>query len=148
MSSRSDGIAIDSLGLSGDLNGPQLDLKSTAKLRDFGNFSGEAKAALSGSLADPRTLQRVTGELTVKAEHVPFGLLSYALPRSAGISEVRGEGSATLVLDRQEPNAKAQIVVISGLPDAWKRAQATDARAILLKPFDMDAFLTLVHHLA
>ncbi len=109
----SDGIAIDSLDLSGDLNGPQLDLKSSAKLRDFGSFSGEAKATLSGSLADPRTLERVTGELTVKAEHVPFGLLSYALPKSAGISEVRGEGSATLVLDRQESNAIPNLSLVA-----------------------------------
>ncbi|HEY5375647.1 MAG TPA: hypothetical protein VIK01_18340, partial [Polyangiaceae bacterium] len=110
---RSDGVAIDSLGLSGSLSGSQLDLKSTAKLRDFGQFSAEAKATLSGSLADVRTLERVTGALTVKAEHVPFGLLTYALPKSAGVSEVRGEGSATLVLDREEPTAIPNVSLVA-----------------------------------
>ncbi|MEO8901060.1 MAG: hypothetical protein ABI488_05265 [Polyangiaceae bacterium] len=102
---RSNGVAIDSLTVAGALSGSQLDLRTAAKLRDFGSFSGEAKANLSGSLADVHTLEHVTGKLTVKAEAVPFGLLSYVLPKSLGVSEVRGQGNGTLVIDRQEPAA-------------------------------------------
>ena len=110
---RSDGVAIDSLSLAGALSGSQLDLKSTAKLRDFGSFTGEAQANLSGSLGDVRTLERVTGKLTVKAESVPFGLLSYVLPKSLGVSEVRGEGNGTLVLDRQDPSAIPNVSLVA-----------------------------------
>jgi hypothetical protein len=123
---RSEGVAIDSLGLQGQLSGSQLDLTSSARLRDFGTFAAEAKATVSGSLADPRTLERATGTLTIKAEHVPFGLLSYVLPKSAGIGEVRGEGNATLVLDRQEPNAIPNVSLVAN----------TDGLYVALAPKD------------
>ncbi|MEO6207999.1 MAG: response regulator [Candidatus Limnocylindrales bacterium] len=67
-------------------------------------------------------------------------LLDLKMPRSSG------EEFADRY--RQVPDEKAQIIVVSGLPDAWKRAQATEARAVLRKPFEMDALLKLVHHLA
>ncbi|HEY3667168.1 MAG TPA: hypothetical protein VGL19_14255, partial [Polyangiaceae bacterium] len=123
---RSDGVAIDSLALNGDLSGSQLDLKSSARLRDFGSFSAEAKTNLTGSLADVRTLEHVTGVLTVKAEHVPFGLLSYALPKSAGVSEVRGEGNATLVLDREEPTAVPNVALIANTNGLYVAFAAKD----------------------
>ncbi len=99
---RSEGVAVDALGLSGQLSGSHLALQASAKLRDFGAFTGQAEAELSGSLADRKTLERVTGALTIKAEHVPFGLLSYALPKSMGVREIRGEGAATLTLARED----------------------------------------------
>src|SRR6185369_12997033 len=74
-----EGVAIDSLSLTGQLDGSQLQLQSAAKLRDFGSFSGEAKANVPGSLSNRRTFEDATGVLTVKAEHVPFSLLSYLL---------------------------------------------------------------------
>jgi hypothetical protein len=110
---RADGVAIDSLTVNGALSGSQLDLKTSAKFRDFGSFSGEALANLSGSLADLRTLEHATGKLTVKAEAVPFGILSYALPKSAGVSEVRGQGNGTLVIDRQEPTAIPNVSLVA-----------------------------------
>lgn len=67
-------------------------------------------------------------------------LLDLAMPRASGEDFVEGY--------RHMPNPKAQIVVVSGLPDAWKRTQATDARALVRKPFEMDGFLKLVRHLA
>ncbi len=109
----SDGVAIDSLSVTGALSGSQLNLKSSAQLRDFGSFSGEAQAHLTGSLADLHTLEHVTGKLTVKAEAVPFGLLSYVLPKSAGVSEVRGEGNGTLVIDRQESTAIPNVSLVA-----------------------------------
>ena len=109
----SEGVAIDSLSLSGKLNGSRLELQSSAQLRDFGSFSGEAKATLNGRLAEPRSFERATGVLTVKAEHVPFALLSYVLPKSAGVSEVRGEGNATLVLDRAKGDALPNISLVA-----------------------------------
>lgn len=63
-----------------------------------------------------------------------------------GMPRVSGDEFARRYRDVGE--GKAQIVVLSGLPDAWKRAQATDARAVLKKPFEMAALLQLVHHLA
>jgi len=108
-----DGVAIDSLSLSGQLSGSQLGLQGSAKLHDFGALSAQAQATLTGSLADARTFQRATGQLTVKAEHVPFKLLSYALPKSLGVSEVRGEGNATLVLDRSEPDAIPNLALVA-----------------------------------
>lgn len=100
----SEGVAIESLAVSGKLNGSQLDLQTQAALPTFGNFSGQARAILTGSLADRRTYEQVTGVLTVKAEHVPFDLLRYLIPKSAHVTEVRGEGSAVLVLDRSDRN--------------------------------------------
>jgi len=109
----SEGIAIDSLSLTGALSGVQLDLQTSAKLRDFGSFSGEAKANLSGSLVRPGSLEGATGIVTVKAEHVPFGLLSYVLPKSSGVSEVRGEGNATLVLERTKPDLLPNLSLVA-----------------------------------
>ena len=108
-----EGVAIDSLSLAGQLSGPRLELQSSAKLRDFGAFSGEAKATLTGRLSDVKTFERATGVLTVKAEHVPFALLSYVLPKNAGVSEVRGEGSATLVLDRATADAIPNLSLVA-----------------------------------
>lgn len=107
------GVAIDSLALTGKLDGPKLELQSTAQLRDFGTFSGEAKANLTGNLSDPSTFERATGVLTLKAEHVPFALLSYVLPKSAGVNDVRGEGSATLVLDRATADAIPNLSLVA-----------------------------------
>jgi CheY-like chemotaxis protein len=67
-------------------------------------------------------------------------LLDLAMPRASGEDFADGY--------RRMPDPKAQIVVISGRPDAWKRAQATDARAFFRKPFEMDEFLKVVRHLA
>ena len=108
-----EGVAIDSLSLTGQLDGSQLRLQSAAKLRDFGSFSGEAKANVPGSLSARRTFEDATGVLTVKAEHVPFSLLSYLLPKSAGVSDVRGEGSATLVLDRATADAIPSLSLVA-----------------------------------
>jgi CheY-like chemotaxis protein len=67
-------------------------------------------------------------------------LLDLKMPRSSG------EDFAERY--RHVPDEKAQIIVLSGLPDAWKRAQATEARAVVKKPFEMDALLKLVQHLS
>ncbi|HYQ41684.1 MAG TPA: hypothetical protein VER11_06945 [Polyangiaceae bacterium] len=109
----SEGVAIDSLSLSGQLSGSELNLQSAAKLHDFGSFTGDARATLSGSLAEVGTYQGATGVLTLKAEHVPFSMLSYLLPKSAGIEEVRGEGNATLVLDRATPEATPNLSLVA-----------------------------------
>ena len=122
----SQGVAVDSLSLRGQLEGSQLALQSDAKLRDWGQFSGEAKAQLSGSLAEPSTYERATGVLTMKAEHVPFSLLSYLLPKSAGVSEVRGEGSATLVLDRSDPGAIPNLSLVANTSGLYVALAATD----------------------
>jgi CheY-like chemotaxis protein len=66
-------------------------------------------------------------------------LLDLAMPNASG------EEFATRY--RSGPLPRAPIVVISGLPDAWKRAQTTDARAILPKPFEMDVLRSIVTHL-
>ena len=123
-----EGVAIDSLSLTGELNGPQLHLLSTAQLRDFGSFSGEAKASVTGSLADLRTFERATGVLTVKAEHVPFALLSYVLPKSAGVNEVRGEGGATLVLDRVAPDAIPNVSLVANTTGLYVGLAAKNER--------------------
>ncbi|HET7538970.1 MAG TPA: hypothetical protein VFK05_03835 [Polyangiaceae bacterium] len=109
----SEGVAIESLSLSGALSGARLDLLASAKLRDFGSFSGEAKANLGGSMVRPGSFENATGVVTMKAEHVPFALLSYVLPKSAGVSEVRGEGSATLVLDRAKPDVLPNLSLVA-----------------------------------
>jgi len=131
----SQGVAIDSLALAGQLEGPELKLQSTAKLRDFGMFSGEARANLKGSLASLSTYQGATGVLTVKAEHVPFSLLSYALPKSAGVSNVGGEGNATLVLDRAAPEAIPNVSLVANTTGLSVSLAAGDARA---KPLVVD----------
>ncbi len=131
---RSAGVAIDALALSGQLSGSRLKLQSSAKLRDFGTFAGEADANLTGSLVDRKTLERVTGALTVKAEHVPFGLLSYALPKRAGVSEVRGEGAATLVITRQDP---------TGVPNL-SLAASTNGLYVSLAPRDSASKSTII----
>jgi len=123
---QSEGIAIDSLSLTGTLSGPELALNSSAKLRDFGDFSGEAKATLNGSLADLKTFERATGVLTVKAEHVPFSLLSYALPKSWGVNDVRGEGSAALVLDRETPEAIPNLSLVANTTGLYIGLVASD----------------------
>lgn len=79
--------------------------------------------------------------LTLAEEFAPnLILLDLAMPK------VSGEDFATRY--RQLPAATAQIVVVSGLSDAFVRAQATEARAVLKKPFEMSALLSVVHHLA
>lgn len=120
------GIAIDSLSLGGKLNGPALELQSTAKLRDFGSFSGEAKATLTGRLSDIETYEHATGVLTVKAEHVPFSLLSYVLPKSVGVNDVRGEGSAALVLDRATPDAIPNLSLVANTTGLYVGLTAKD----------------------
>ena len=125
----SQGVKADSLSLTGQLNGSQLALQSSAQLPDWGAFSGEAKVQLSGSLAEPGTYERATGVLTMKAEHVPFSLLSYLLPKSAGVSEVRGEGSATLVLDRSEPNAIPNLSLVANTSGLYVALAASDPQS-------------------
>jgi hypothetical protein len=122
----SKGVVIDSLSLAGQLSGSQLLLQSTAKLRDFGAFSGEAKANLSGSLAEAGSYEGATGVLTVKAEHVPFSLLGYLLPKSAGVSEVRGEGNATLVLDRATAEAIPNVSLLANTTGLYVGLSARD----------------------
>jgi hypothetical protein len=101
----SDGIAIDSFALQGQLSDARLDLQSSAILPGLGSFSGDARSNVPGNLSDPASFQRATGIITLKAEHVPFGLLAYVMPESLGVNEIRGEGSASLVLDRSDPEA-------------------------------------------
>jgi hypothetical protein len=134
-----EGVAIDSLSLSGELSGPQLHLQSAAKLRDFGSFSGDARATLTGSLADASTFERATGVLTVKAEHVPFSLLSYLLPKSMGVSEVRGEGSATLVLDRSAPDAIPNLSLVANTSGLYVGLAPRDEKAKPLSFSGVDA---------
>lgn len=122
------GVAVESLSLVGQLDGSQLKLQSAAQLRDFGSFSGEAQTRLSGSLADRKTYEGITGVLTVKAEHVPFALLSYLLPKSSGVDEVRGEGSATLVVDRQAPDAIPNVSVVANTTGLHVGLTARDER--------------------
>jgi hypothetical protein len=142
---QSEGIAIDSLSLAGTLSGSQLNLQSTAKLRDFGAFSGEAKATLNGSLADARSFERATGMLTVKAEHVPFTLLSYVLPKTAGVSEVRGEGNATLVLDRTNPDAVPNVSLVANTAGLYVglTPSKVNAKALAIEGVDAHAGLNV-----
>ena len=135
----SEGIAVDSLSLTGSLSGSQLDLQSSAKLRDFGSFSGEAKATLNGSLAHSSTYQSATGIVTMKAEHVPFSLLSYILPKSAGVSEVRGEGNATLVLDRAKPDTLPNLSLVANTDGLYVGLAAKQANATPLAFDGVDA---------
>lgn len=141
----SDGVAIDSLDLSGQLSGSHLALKSAALLRDFGTFTGEASATLAGSLADRRTIERVTGALTVKAEHVPFGLLTYVLPKSMGVSEVRGEGAATLVIDRQTPGAIPNVSFLANTNGLYAALAARDksSKGAVIEGIDAHAALNV-----
>jgi len=113
-----DGVSIDTLSLSANLDGPQLALKTSAKLHDFGQFSGTVHAALNGSLTQATTFEHATGDVTITAEHVPLALLTYAIPTSAGVNEIRGEANATLELSRTAPNAipsAALLASTSGL---------------------------------
>lgn len=123
-----EGVAIESLSVAGQLDGADLKLQSAAKLRDFGSFSGEAQTKLNGSLAELSTYQGATGILTVKAEHVPFALLSYALPKSSGVDEVRGEGGATLVIDRAMPDAIPNLSVVANTTGLHVGLTARDER--------------------
>ncbi len=130
---QSDGVAFESLDLSGKLDGTRIDLQSSAELPTFGSFSGEAHATVTGSLAELESYEDATGIVTLKAERVPFGLLGYALPKSWGVNEVRGFGSASLVLDRSEPEAipNASLVAnTNGLYVGFDKA-ATSARPAL-----------------
>ncbi|MEI9954668.1 MAG: hypothetical protein WDO74_38290 [Pseudomonadota bacterium] len=141
----SEGIAIDSLSLTGQLSGSQLVLQSAAQLRDFGSFSGEAKATLSGSLVNASTFEDATGVLTVKAEHVPFSLLGYALPKSAGVNEVRGEGNATLVLDRAAPDTIPNVSLVANTSGLYVGLNARDehARPLAFEGVDAHAGLNV-----
>lgn len=114
-----EGIAVDAGTLHGELNGPSVNLLGTAKLHDFGTFTGEARTVVPGNLTDRRSYERATGSVTVKAEHVPFTLLGYVLPKSWGVSDVRGEGSALLVLDRSDPSAIPNLSLIANTSDLF-----------------------------
>jgi translocation and assembly module TamB len=142
---RIDGVAIDSASVATQLIGSHLDLQTSAKFRDFGDFVGEAKATLNGSLGDLGTLERATGTVTITGEHMPLGLLSYALPKSMGVSEVRGEASATLVLNRQAPNAipsASLLVNTTGLYVALAPKTKTDP-AVVVSGVDAHAGLNV-----
>ena len=104
-------------------------------------FSEMLEAMLVTSGFDVRRARDGAEGFDVAATFAPnVILLDLKMPRSSG------EEFADRY--RELPNEKAQIIVVSGLPDAWKRAQATEARAVLKKPFEMDALLKLVQHLA
>jgi TamB, inner membrane protein subunit of TAM complex len=107
-----DGLAVDSARLATQLIGSHLDLQTSAKLRDFGDFVAEARTTLNGSLGDLATLERATGTVTLTGEHMPLGLLSYAIPKSVGVSEMRGEASATLELNRQKSTAIPSVSLL------------------------------------
>jgi CheY-like chemotaxis protein len=121
--------------------------------------------------ARPRLTRRV---LVVDDDHA-FSLMLDAMLSSAGYEVRRARDGADglrevaqfapdlILLDLSMPNAdgeqfatnyrnvpppRAQIVVVSGVPDAWQRAQGTDARAVVKKPFEMAPFLDLVRQLA
>lgn len=104
-------------------------------------FAQMLEAMLQGAGFEVRQARDGAEGLAVAADFVPnLILLDLAMPN------VDGEEFAARY--RAHPGARAQIVVISGLPDAWKRAQATDARAVLPKPFEMDAFLAIMRQFA
>jgi hypothetical protein len=131
---RIDGVTVDSFSLAGQLIGTHLDLQSSAKLPDFGNFSGEARTTINGSLGDLETLEHATGSVTVTAQHLPLGLLSYVLPKSAQVSEVRGEADASLVLSRQDPNAipsAALLINTNGLYVSLVPKSKTDSATVI-----------------
>jgi hypothetical protein len=61
-------------------------------------------------------------------------LLSYVLPKSAGIDEVRGEASATIVLNRQAPNAipsASLLVNTDGLSLSFAPKTKTDPAQVV-----------------
>ena len=138
----SDGVAIEALDLRGQLNDAQLDLQSSANLPGFGAFYGEARTTVTGSLADVRSFERATGVVTLKAEHVPFGLLSYVLPASLGVKEVRGEGSASVVLDRTEPDAVPSASLLANT-DGLYVALTRDGKSSILSGVEAHAGLNL-----
>ena len=132
------GVAIDTAALFAQLQGSQLALQTTAKLRDFGVFGATAQATMPGSLAQASSYEHATGTLSVKAEHVPFALLSYVLPKSVGVSDVRGEGSATLVLDRTDPNVLPNVSLVAGTQGLHVGLEPRDKTA-KAKAFDVEA---------
>jgi translocation and assembly module TamB len=129
-----DGVTVDSLSLASQLIGSHLDLQTTAKFRDFGDFSGEARTTINGSLGDLETIEHATGSVTISAEHLPLGLLSYVLPKSAQVNEVRGEANASLVLNRREPNAipsASLLINTNGLYVSLLPKQKTDSATVI-----------------
>lgn len=136
-----DGVAVDSGSLATQLIGPRLDVQATAQLRDFGNFAGEARTNLDGSLGDLHTLERATGTLTVTGERMPLGLLSYALPKTANVSEVRGEANATIVLSREQPTAipSASVLVNTDGLYVAMAPKAQGAEPLIVKGIDVHA---------
>ncbi|MEI9936840.1 MAG: hypothetical protein WDO69_06430 [Pseudomonadota bacterium] len=142
----SDGVAIDTLSLTGELSGSELHLLSAAKLRDFGSFSGEAKATLAGNLAEARSFEGATGVLTVKAEHVPFSLLSYVLPKSAHVNDVRGEAGATLVLDRAAPDTVPNVSLVANTTGLYVGLDANDEHGKPLAVDGVEAHAGLNHN--
>jgi hypothetical protein len=138
----SDGIAIDSFDLRGQLSDAQLNLQSTATLPGLGSFSGEARTNVPGSLAEKRSFERATGIVTLKAEHVPFGLLSYVLPQNLGVDEVRGEASASLVLDRSQPDAVPSASLVANTNGLYV-ALTRDGKASALSGVEAHAGLNL-----
>jgi TamB, inner membrane protein subunit of TAM complex len=140
-----DGVAVDSASAAAQLIGEHLDLQSSARFRDFGDFVAEARTTLHGSLGDLETLEHATGTLTITGEHMPLGLLSYTLPKSLGINEVRGEASATLELNRQEPTAipsASLLLNTNGLYVALAPKTKTD-HAVVFDRVDAHASLNL-----
>ncbi|HEY4106212.1 MAG TPA: translocation/assembly module TamB domain-containing protein [Polyangiaceae bacterium] len=128
-----DGVAIDSASLSTQLVSSHLDLQASAKTRDFGNFVAEARTTVQGSLGDVETLTHATGRVNVTAEHMPLGLLSYVLPKSAGVAEMRGEASASLELNREQPSAIPSVALLvntSGLHVALNPTTKSEAPPI------------------
>jgi CheY-like chemotaxis protein len=110
-------------------------------LDDDEDFAEMLAAMLLEAGYDVRRAHDGLEGLDVATEFAPnLILLDLGMPRATG------EQFAERY--RLVPEARAQIVVVSGLKDAATRARATGARAVITKPFEMDAFLRVVHQLA
>jgi CheY-like chemotaxis protein len=124
-------------GLAAQASGPRRVLV----LDDHDDFAEMLQAMLMEAGFDVRRASDGVEGLDVATEFAPnLIVLDLAMPRATGEEFVQRY--------RETPDGKAQIVVVSGLPDAETRAQATGARAVIAKPFEMDAFMSLVHQLA
>lgn len=104
-------------------------------------FGEMLEAMLRQAGFDVRRARDGTEGFDLATEYVPnLILLDLAMPRASGETFVERY--------REVPDARAPIVVVSGVPNAATRAQAANARAIVKKPFEMDSFINLVRRLA
>ena len=104
-------------------------------------FSGMLQAVLTGAgFAVEQAADGLTA-LEVAAVFAPdVILLDLRMPRATGAEFVRRY--------REEPEPRAHIVVVSGLPDAPSLALELGARAVVPKPFEVAPFVALVRRLA